>query len=129
MKKRIIAILLVILSVAMLFTGCREAERVQYNMAKDADYFGTERKITVYNAISNTVIMEIEGYMSISNTEGEDELVVICKTGANTYKRNLVYLGTATLYVVEDIDGTHSDPYHYHVDIHIGNPISFDVKH
>lgn len=129
MKKKIIAVLLVVLTVATMFSGCREAERVQHNMAKDADYFETERKITVYNAISNTVIMEIEGYMSISNTVDQDELVVICKTGPNTYKRNLVYLGTATLYVVEDIDGTHSDPYHYHVDIHIGNPIAVDVKH
>ena len=127
--KKSIAMVLVLVMMATLFCGCTEAEQVKYNMAKDADYFGTERKITVYNAISNTVIMEIEGYMSISNTEGEDELVVICKTGPETYKRNLVYLGTATLYVVEDINGTHTDPYHYSIDIHIGNHIDLDVKH
>ena len=47
-------------------------------------------------------------------------LVVTAKVGPSTYKKNYVYLNDYTLYVVEDINGTHTDPYHYKV--------YFDVK-
>lgn len=76
------------------------------------DYFECERKITVYNARTDTIIFEAEGYMSISNNSNS-ELVITCKVGPNEYKKNYVYLNAYTLYAVEDITGTHTDPYHY----------------
>ncbi len=43
------------------------------------------------------------------------------KTGPSEYKKNYVYLNGYTMYAVEDITGTHTDPYHYklywHTDI------------
>lgn len=95
-----------------LFTGCSEASKVNYNMSKQADYFECERRITVYNARTDNVILEVEGFMSISNNES-NELVITVKTGENAYKKNYVYLNTYTMYAVEDITGTHTDPYHY----------------
>ena len=95
-----------------LVTGCSEASKVNYNMSKQADYFECERRITVYNARTDNVILEVEGFMSISNNES-NELVITVKTGENAYKRNYVYLNTYTMYAVEDITGTHTDPYHY----------------
>ncbi len=95
-----------------LVTGCSEASRVNYNMSKQADYFECERRITVYNARTDNVILEVEGFMSISNNES-NELVITVKTGENAYKKNYVYLNTYTMYAVEDITGTHTDPYHY----------------
>ena len=101
------------LSLAALLTSCAsEAEKVNYNMSKQADYFECERKITVYNARTDNIILEAEGYMSISNNS-TNELVVTVKTGANEYKKNYVYLNDYTMYAVEDITGTHTDPYHY----------------
>lgn len=49
------------------------------------------------------------------------------KVGANTYKKNYVYLNDYTLYVVEDINGTHTDPYHYKVYFDVKLP-DFEVK-
>ena len=95
-----------------LVTGCSEASKVNYNMSKQADYFECERRITVYNARTDNVILEVEGFMSISNNES-NELVITVKTGENTYKKNYVYLNTYTMYAVEDITGTHTEPYHY----------------
>ena len=95
-----------------LFTGCSEASKVNYNMSKQADYFECERRITVYNARTDNVILEVEGFMSISNNT-TNELVITVKTGENAYKKNYVYLNTYTMYAVEDITGTHTDPYHY----------------
>ena len=87
------------------------------NGGKQADYFESERKITVYNARTDKVIMEAEGYMSISNNS-DNELVCTVKIGPNTYRKNYIYLNDYTMYVVEDITGTHTDPYHYKLYFH-----------
>ena len=118
MKRRTVAILLIVCFVmAVMLCGCSEADKVNANMSKQADYFECERKITVYNARTDKVVLECEGYMSISNN-ASGELVVTVKTGANTYKKNYIYLNTYTLYTVEDITGTHTDPYHYKMIFH-----------
>lgn len=57
-----------------LLTGCSEADKVNANISKQADYFESERRITVYNARTDKIILETEGYMSISNN-GSSELV------------------------------------------------------
>ena len=115
--KKTIAIILTIIMVTLCLAGCSEADKVNHNMSKQADYFECERRITVYNARTDTVICVAEGYMSISNTT-TNELIVTFKTGANTYKKNYIYLNDWTLYVVEDITGTHTDPYHYKMYFH-----------
>lgn len=106
------ALTLAIMLVAVMLVGCSEADKVNANISKQADYFECERRITVYNARTDKVILEAEGYMSISNND-TSELVITVKTGANTYKKNYVYLNDYTMYAVEDITGTHTDPYHY----------------
>lgn len=65
--------------------------------------------------------------MSISNNSS-NELVVTVKTGANEYKKNYVYLNDYTMYAVEDITGTHSDPYHYKLYWHTEIMPTIDVK-
>lgn len=116
MKKIITLILTLIIMVGTL-CGCSEAERVNYNVSKQSEYFECERKITVYNARTDMVILEAEGFMNISNNT-TNELVITCKTGPNTYKKNYIYLNEYTMYVVEDISGTHTDPYHYKLYFH-----------
>ena len=115
---KIITIALAICLLCM-FCSCSEAYRVNRNLSKQAQYFDCERRVTVYNARTDKVIMYIEGYIDISNNT-TNELVVTAKVGEDTYKKNYVYLNEYTLYVVEDINGTHTDPYHYKV--------YFDVK-
>lgn len=114
MKKKIIRItgIISMFILAVVLTSCSEAEKVNYNISKQAEYFESERKITVYNARTDQIILEAEGYMNISNNT-HNELVVTVKTGANEYKMNYVYLNDYTMYAVEDITGTHTDPYHY----------------
>lgn len=115
--KRILAIVLALLLCLATLSACSEADKVNTNLSKQADYFECERKITVYNARTDTIILEAEGYMSVSNNSAS-ELVVTCKVGPNEYKKNYIYLNDYTLYVVEDITGTHTDPYHYQLYFH-----------
>ena len=125
--KKIVALVVVLISICVIFVGCSEADKVNANISKQADYFETERKITVYNARTDKIILETEGYMSISNNSA-NELVVTCKIGPDTYKKNYVYLNDYTMYVVEDITGTHTDPYHYKMYFHTEFPITVETK-
>ena len=126
MKKRILMVALLLAALAVLH-GCSEADKVNANISKQADYFQSERKITVYNARTDKVIMEAEGYMSISNNSS-NELVCTVKVGENEYKKNYIYLNEYTMYVVEDITGTHTDPYHYKLYFHTGFPVTVETK-
>ena len=96
-------------------SGCSEAKRVNHNISRQAEYFECERRVTVYNARTDKVIMLIEGYINIETDYQNNELIVTAKVGASTYKKNYVYLTDYTLYVVDDISGTHTDPWHYKI--------------
>lgn len=111
MFKKIFAVLTALM-VSFAAAGCSEADKVNHNISQQAEYFQSERRVTVWNARTDNVIMYIEGYINISNNS-TDELVVTAKVGEDSYKVNYVYLNDYTLYVVEDISGTHTDPYHY----------------
>lgn len=126
MKKYIVFMVTAIM-MCCLFTGCSEAEKANYNMSKQADYFDCERKITVYNARTDKIVLEVEGYMSITNNS-YNELICTVKTGPNEYKMNYIYLNEYTMYVVEDISGTHTDPYHYKLYFHTEVPVEIETK-
>ena len=126
MKKIISIILIFIITACMLMACSTEAERVNHNIAKQSNYFECERRVTVYNARTDKVILYIEGYIDISNNI-HSELVVTAKVGPGKYKKNYVFLNDYTLYVVEDINGTHTDPYHYKVYFDIKMP-DIEVK-
>ena len=119
--KKIVAVLLVIMCLVGCLTGCSEAANVNHNLSQAADNFQVIRKITVYNARTDLIIMEMEGLMSISNSS-TSELVVTCMTGPNQYKKNYIYLNEYVIYVVEDITGTVTDPYHYKIHFYTALP-------
>jgi hypothetical protein len=101
--------------------SCTAADNVNHNLSQAADNFQCLRKITVYNAHTDLIVMEMEGYMSLSNTS-TSELVVTCKTGPDEYKKNYIYLNEYVIYVVEDITGTSTDPFHYKVHFYTALP-------
>lgn len=113
MKK--IIIIIISLCVLLCASSCSEAERINHNISKQAQYFECERRVTVYNARTDKCIMMIEGYINIETDRGNAELIITAKVGENVYKKNYVYLTDYTLYVVDDISGTHTDPYHYKI--------------
>ena len=119
--KKIIAVLLAVMMMATCLVGCSEADNVNHNLSQAADNFQVTRKITVYNARTDMIILEMEGNMSLSNNT-TNELVVTCMTGPSQYKKNYVYLNEYVIYVVEDITDTVTDPYHYKVHFYTALP-------
>lgn len=114
MKKKKIALGLLTAFVVLLFAGCRQADRVAYNVSRAADNFEVVRKLTVLNARSDKIVMELTGNFSIANNEA-NELEIICKTGENEYKKHFVSLNSWTMYTVEDISGADVNPYQYEI--------------
>lgn len=134
MTKRIIALTLAIIvaiclvgGFALTLTSCDASSTVNHNLTEAANNFECLRRITVYNARTDLIILEMEGYMSISNNS-HSELVVTCMTGPNKYKKNYVYLNEYVIYVVEDLDTTDTDPYHYKVKFYTAMP-DIDINH
>lgn len=114
MKKILIILGIFILSIGA-FTGCtRQAERVSYNISKEADNFNVQRRLCVINARTDKPVFELIGYFALSNN-ATNELQITCQTGQNEYKKHYVYLNEWTIYVVEDVSGASVTPYHYEV--------------
>ena len=127
--KKIIALFICLMAIVscLTFTSCTAADNVNHNLSQAANNFQCLRRITVYNARTDLIIMEMEGYMSLSNNT-TSELVVTCMSGPNEYKKNYIYLNEYVIYVVEDISGTNTDPYHYKVHFYTATP-DVDVNH
>lgn len=111
MKKKLLAVLLS-LSVMCGVYGCSTAYTVNHNLSKEANEFNVYRRITVTNARTDTVMLQAEGYMSLSNN-ASNELVVTVKTGEDTYFKDYIYLNDWTCYVMEQIEPNITDKYHY----------------
>ena len=114
MKKRLIALLATGLIACTVLTGCTEAEKVKYNISQEADNFNVTRKLTIINARTDTILLELVGTFSLSNND-TNELEIICEVADGKYQKHFVYLNEYTLYVVEDISGSDVDKYHYEI--------------
>lgn len=111
--KKIISFILAV-ALAFCVVGCRPANRVAYNVSKEADSFGVVRKLTVINCRTDSIMMELSGTFALGNSSA-GELEIICKTGDDSYKKHYVYLNEWTAYTVEDISGADVDPFSYEI--------------
>lgn len=112
--KRIISIILCLLMI-VAFCGCSEAERVGYNVSKEADNFNVMRRITVFNIRTDTVLMQMTGKFSLKNNSSK-ELEVVCEVEKGVYQKHFIYLNDYTMYTVEDLNGTKVSPYSYELE-------------
>lgn len=92
----------------------QKADQVSSNISKQADNFNVTRKLTVLNARTDTVLLELTGTFALKNNTS-NELEVIIETAEGKYQKDYVYLNEYTMYVVEDISGSEVDKYHYEI--------------
>lgn len=112
--KKITAVIAMMLLICFTATGCTEASRVSYNISKEANNFNVTRKLTVLNARTDTILLELTGTFALHNNS-DNELEVIIETAENKYQKDSVYLNDYTMYVVEDVSGASVDKYHYEI--------------
>ncbi len=113
--KKTVAAAAAALMLTVTLTGCRESEKVSYNVSKEADNFNVIRRLTVINARSDKPVFELIAAFSIEVDSEENQLEVICETGENEYKKHFIGLNEWTIYVVEDVSGAEVDKYRYEV--------------
>lgn len=122
--KKIIS-LIVLLVCLFVLVGCNEADNIQHNIRVESDNFQTYRKVTIINLRSDTVLLQIEGYLSIKDSTSS-ELAIIIQTGKNDYKMHYVYTGAEIVYLVEQLEPSNTDPYHWQIRVFATIP-EFDV--
>ena len=76
---------------------------INYKLFREANEFNIYRRITVLNTRTDKIMMQMEGYISLSNNDA-NELVITMKTGEDTYAKNYIYLNEWTCYAVEQIE-------------------------
>lgn len=63
--KRLIATLATAVMLSGAAIGCTEADQVSSNISKQADNFNVTRKLTVLNARTDTVLLELTGTFAL----------------------------------------------------------------
>ncbi|MGE4718763.1 hypothetical protein AB8964_21790 [Yersinia enterocolitica] len=105
------------LALSMLaLTGCDSASNVaSKNLSTASDNFEIQRRFVFYNGITGDYILTIEGLCSKDNSSTERTLGVVCKTGPNTYKKQMLGLSDNVTWFMEQIDSVPVSEYHYRV--------------
>ena len=112
--KKVIAVIVLACFICAAFAGCTEADQVSQNISQEADNFNVTRKLTVLNARTDTILLDLTGTFALKNNS-DNELEVIIETAEGKYQKDYVYLNDYTMYVVEDISGSDVDKYHYEI--------------
>lgn len=105
----------ILLLIALIISGCRDADVASNNLSYAADNFEINRRIVFYNGITGEYLLTIEGLCSIGNNDGPKEVSIVCKTGPSSYKKHFLGLSDNMTFMAEQIDAYSADVYHYKV--------------
>ncbi len=111
MKKFLTIVLCLVLVISMV--GCRQADKVSYNLSKQADTFNEVRQITVINCLQGDTIFQMTGKMSITADTEDNQLEVVVEDENGEYKKHFIGLSDNVTYVIEDITSENVSNYRY----------------
>lgn len=114
MKKRIVAIIVVIMLMVSMLAGCAEASQVSYNVSQEANNFNVLRRFAVINTRTDKVEFELIGAFSL-DTSAYPRISVIVEKEDGSYFKHIIGLNNDTFYVVEDLGGAEVNKYKYEV--------------
>ena len=100
----------------MMLCGCTEAEKVSYNVSKQADNFNVKRRLTVINTRTDKCILQMTGKISIEDVTGGIAVLVEVDRDKGIYQKHWVYLNENTMYTVEDLNGVEVSKYAYEME-------------
>lgn len=111
MKKMFCAMMIIF--VVLIMAGCNQAERVSYNLSKEAENFNDIRQITVINCLQGDVLFQMTGKMSITADVADNQLEIVVEDENKEYKKHFIGLSDNVTYVVEDVTSGDVDQYKY----------------
>jgi hypothetical protein len=90
--------------------GCTsDADMASENLSTAAEQFEVQRRITVINPISDSVVFEVEGRCSIEPSG--NQLVAICKHGEDDFRKHNTGVGTIGMWSSFQLDPIKVDVY------------------
>lgn len=101
---------------ALLLSGCDEADRVSYNVSKEADNFNVIRRLTVINTRSDKCLLQMTGRMSIEEVSGGVAVLVELDRDKSIYQKHYIWMNEWTMYTLEDLNGVGVDKYAYELE-------------
>ena len=129
MKKKIVAVMAVVMLEAAMLEGCTEASQVSYNVSQDADNFNVLRRFAVINTRTDKVEFELIGAFSLQVENSHDNQVeVVVELEDGTYKKHIIGMNENTMYVVEDLGGAKVNKYKYEVNYIPETIVPFTIK-
>lgn len=115
-KGKIAASIAAAIALGVGATACTsDADVASKNVSKAADNFEVNRRIVVFNGITDKYIAEIVGACSIKVDTEESQLEAICKTDPGKYKKFMFGLSDNVSYSVEQGEPVRASAYHYRV--------------
>lgn len=126
--KKLLGVLLVIVLIVTVFTGCTEANKVSYNLSLEADNFNNVRQITVINCLKGDVLFQMTGKMSITADVQDNQLEVIVEDENGQYAKHFIGLSDNVTYVVEDVITESVDKYKYTLNFNPNMWIPVDIE-
>lgn len=114
MNKKTIITASMLVAAGLTLTACAsDADVVSENLSKAADNFEVNRRIVMFNGITDQYLMVIEGTCSI--TDEGNQLEVTCKTGKDSYKKHFLGLSDNVSYFVEQGEAVKASADNYRV--------------
>lgn len=89
----------------LALVGCTDAEEISASISDSADNFEVQRRITVINTRTDTVIWQLTGVFSMQHSGGGFDIIV--KLTDDEYEKHYFILNDWTTYLVEDVTSEH----------------------
>lgn len=116
MKKKFLGLIAICTLIVCCFAGCSfedSADVVNQNISKEADNFNIYRQIKVLNCQSDEILLEFEGWCSITKDNTDKQLEITYRVGENEYYKDIIGLNDRVTYLITQVDGAKVDKYHY----------------
>lgn len=116
-RNKVLIFAVLVLMVCVLVgnaAGCTEAEKVSYNVSKEADNFNVLRRFAVINTRTDKVEFELIGRFSLDASQFP-KISITVEKNKGEYLKHIIGLNENTFYIVEDISGAEVNQYRYEI--------------
>jgi len=102
MKFKGIFLVLFVCLVSILFVSCGDSRVASRNISRAAHQFEIFRRVVFYNGITDTYILQVEGYCSITQ-DSMGKVSVVIKTADGRFLKHYLGLSDNVTYFAEQL--------------------------
>lgn len=113
-RSKLYLAIVLLLVITFVLSACTEADKVKYNLKREADDFNVRRRITVLNTRTDTPMMQITGLLSI-DVDDDGDLNITIQHEPGKFILNYAHLSQDTTYIVEQIEALEVNKYQYEI--------------